>query len=107
MSQEVIDRMEFAEHLPAFADVMFGPFDTLWVRAFTPPDEFEGARVRVSVQEMGSLDWRVIDAAGHYLGVVTFPVDFRPTKAVGDRFYGVSRDDLDVPTVRVFRVVAD
>lgn len=107
VSEEVISRMEFAEHLPALAAVAFGPFDSLWVQGFTPPDEFEDTRVRFSVQDMGSLDWGVFDAEGQYLGVVRFPVDFHPVRVVEDRFYGIARDELDVPTVRVFRVLTD
>ncbi len=107
VSEEVIARMEFADRLPVVADIMFGPRDTLWVREFTPPDEFADDRVRVSVQDMGALNWRVLDSTGRYLGDVSFPVDFRPTRVIGDRFYGVSRDELDVPTVQVFRVVTE
>ncbi|HKJ01606.1 MAG TPA: 6-bladed beta-propeller [Longimicrobiales bacterium] len=104
LSQEVLDGMEFADDLPALASVTFGPYGSLWVQDFTPPDAFEDGRVRVSVHDMGSPSWSVFDAAGHYLGVVTFPVDFRPTRVVGDRFYGIARDALDVQTVRVFRI---
>lgn len=107
LSEEVVDRMEFAQDLPALAAVTFGPYDSLWVQEFTPPDEFEDGRARVSVQDMGSLEWGVFDAAGQYLGVVTFPVDFRPIRVVGDRFYGIARDELDVQTVRVFRVLTE
>ena len=104
VSEEVIDRMEFAADLPALASVTFGPYGSLWVQELTPPDQFQDGRVRFSVQDMGSLDRGVFDDAGQYLGVVRFPVDFRPTRVVGDRFYGISRDELDVQTVRVFRV---
>ena len=71
----------------------------------TPPDEFEDGRIRISVQDMGARDWRVLDPGGRYLGIVTFPVDFRPTRVIDDRIYGISRGELDVPNVRVFQVL--
>lgn len=105
LSEEVIDRMEFAEYLPALAAVSFGPYDSLWVQGFTPPDEFEDGRVRVLVQDMGSLEWGVFDCTGLYLGTVAFPIDFRPIWVVDDKFYGIARDEFDVQTVSVVRVV--
>jgi len=107
ISDQVVRAMEFAPDLPAFASIAFGPAGSLWVQHFEAPSESEGERVRVFVEDMGSTDWSVFDRQGHLMGVVSFPVEFRPLQAVGDRFYGIARDDLDVQSVKAFRIVID
>ena len=100
----VIDGMEFADTLPAFASLAFGPEGSLWVQEFSAPDGDGSGPRRVLLEDMGSTAWGVFDRGGEYLGRVRFPTDFRPTRALGDRFYGIARDALDVETVKVFRV---
>ncbi len=105
--EAVIDRMEFADRLPALTSVIFGPNDSLWVRHFVAPSTSERGRTRVLVEEMGSTDWSVFDATGHYLGDVSFPTDFTPVQVVDDRFYGVVFNEHDVQSVRSYRVVTE
>lgn len=107
ISEQVVGAMEFAVHLPALASVAFGPAGSLWVQHFEAPSEAGGERIRVFVEDMGSTDWTVFDGQGHLMGTVSFPVDFRPLQAVGDRFYGVARDELGVQSVRAFRITTE
>jgi len=54
---------------------------------------------------LGSKEWKVFDPEGRYLGVVDFPPRFSPFRTLGDRFYGVALDELDVQSLKVFLVV--
>jgi hypothetical protein len=47
----------------------------------------------------------VFDGDGKYLGVVTMPLRFQPRILLGDKIYGVWRDDLDVQYVMRLRIV--
>lgn len=105
VSQAVIDRMGFADYFPTFTSLALGPRMSLWVRMLRSTEALVAQGRMVAVKDMGSRTWGVFGADGHYLGTVTFPVDFQPVRVVGDRFYGISRDDLDVQSVEVFRVV--
>ena len=107
ISGEVIRRMEFADRLPALASLRFGPRDTLWVQHLVPPAEWGDERVRIFPAQMGSRTWSVFGPEGDYLGEVTFPVEFEPLHASGDLWYGITRDQLDVQSVGVFRVVTE
>jgi hypothetical protein len=54
--------------------------------------------------DQGSDEWDVFDSEGRYLGIVTMPDRFSPFSLVGDRLYGVWRDEFEVQYVRVFRI---
>ena len=54
---------------------------------------------------MGSTTWSVFDQEGRYLGDVTFPGKYQPIRAMGDKFYGIARDELDVQSLKVYRIV--
>jgi hypothetical protein len=55
--------------------------------------------------DLGSRDWDVFDADGRYLGVVSMPVRFQPVRFVGDKIYGIQRDELDVQYIVVLNLV--
>ena len=57
------------------------------------------------VEDIGAKDWDVFDAEGRFLGVVTMPPRFSPRSIVGDKIYGVFRDDLDVQYAVRMRIV--
>jgi hypothetical protein len=97
--------MEFAGYFPAFTSLVLGPKDSLWVQTLLPDEELTALGATLALEDMGSRVWGVFGADGHYLGTVAFPTRFQPIRAVGDRFYGVATDDLDVQSVKVFRVV--
>jgi hypothetical protein len=100
-------RIDFGEYYPAFASMRAGPEGTVWVQHAQAPsqlsdEEFENYN---PLEDAGGPEWDVFDGAGHYLGVVTLPARFAPRLIVGDRIYGVWRDDLDVQYVMRMRVL--
>jgi hypothetical protein len=68
-------------------------------------DEIAGDEATFNIQDLGSSTWDVFDAEGRYLGPVTFPGKYQPIRAMGDRFYGIARDELDVQSLKVYRVI--
>ena len=96
----------FADTYPAFASLLVGPDQTLWVQRIRTGDELAGDdEGTFDPQDLGSTEWEVFDGEGQYLGVVTFPGRFQPLKVEGDRFYGVARDELDVQRLKGYRLV--
>ena len=91
----------FGETFPAFAALQVGPGGTLWVqhiRDISSMSDAELANFNL-LEDTGAADWDVFDADGRYLGVVTMPDRFSPRLFMGDKLYGVWRDDLDVQYV--------
>ena len=77
----------------------------MWVQNYRSGSELAGEDETFDIQDLGSPEWGVFDAEGRYLGSVTFPGKFQPIRSMGDRFYGVARDEMDVQSLKVFRVV--
>jgi hypothetical protein len=99
----IMGQASFADHYPAFAQVLAGPSETLWMqRLVTPQDMAETGTF--DLQNFGSDDWDVFDAEGRYLGVVSMPARFTPLRVSGDAFWGVQRDELDVASVVRYRL---
>lgn len=99
--------IHFAELFPAFFRFLVGPEGTMWVQDVVSPsqmspEEQEGFNPLLS---LGSADWDVFDPEGRFLGSVSTPPRFQPMRVLGDRVYGVWRDDLDVQYVMVLRIV--
>lgn len=93
----------FADHYPAFAQVLAGPAETLWMQRLVTPQEMAETGT-FDLQNFGSDDWDVFDAEGRYLGVMSMPERFTPLRVDGDTFWGVQRDELDVPSVVRYRL---
>ncbi len=95
------DAVSFAESYPAYAQFQVGPGQTMWVQHIQSPSalsEEEFASYNF-LEDIGAPDWDVFDADGRLLGVVTMPKRFAPRTFVGDKIYGVWRDELDVQYV--------
>ncbi|MCR4339968.1 MAG: 6-bladed beta-propeller [Gemmatimonadaceae bacterium] len=105
ISEQFVGAMDFADVLPVFASVVWGPAGSLWVQELLSAEELADGGAAVQVEDMGSRRWGVFDAAGRYLGIVEFPERFVPIRAVGERFYGITRDELDVQSVKAYQVV--
>jgi hypothetical protein len=104
---QLSSRVSFGEFVPAFASMRAGPEGTVWVQHGQAPselsdEEFENYN---PLEDSGGPDWDVFDGAGRYLGVVTLPARFAPRLIIGNKIYGVWRDDLDVQYVVRMRVI--
>lgn len=96
----------FADFFPAFATLQGGPAGSLWVQHLQLPAELTAEeRENFNPQlGFGSSTWDVFDPEGRYLGRVEMPARFQPVRFVGDRVYGIWRDELDVQYVLVLRI---
>jgi hypothetical protein len=106
-AQNLLSQIQFADYYPAFVSLALGPLGSVWVQNFRTGDELAGEEGTFDIQDLGSTDWGVFDAEGRYLGVVTFPGKYQPIRAMGDRFYGIARDDMDVQSLKVYRVLTE
>jgi hypothetical protein len=98
--------VQFADDYPEFEMLALGPQGSIWAQRVRSGAELAGGKEGTfNPQDIGSNGWDVFDAQGKYLGVVTFPERYQPIRVVGDRFYGVARNDLDVQIVKVYQVV--
>lgn len=95
---QLLGSASFADEYPALAQILAGPGGSLWVQHIRTADEV-AAGGDVNLQDMGDESWDVFDAEGRYLGVVTLPPRFQPLRILGDAFWGVQRDELDVQSV--------
>jgi hypothetical protein len=99
--------VHFAEFFPAFSSVQVGPRGSIWVQHVQSAaglTEEELAEFNV-MEDTGSPDWDVFDADGRFLGIVSMPPRFQPRHFVGDRIFGVWRNELDVQFAMQLRVV--
>jgi len=99
--------ISFGEYYPAFAGIQRGPGGTMWVQHIQSPSELteEERKVFNFIEDIGAKDWDVFDVEGRFLGVVTMPPRFSPRTIVGNKMYGVFRDDLDVQYAVRMRIV--
>jgi hypothetical protein len=111
MMAQFLDRVHFAPTYPAFGQMLAGPDRTILVQFVKPISSMsEEDRAGLELTDlqagaMGSADWDFFDSDGRYLGVVTMPVRYQPMRFLGDKIYGIQRDDLDVQYVVVLNVV--
>jgi hypothetical protein len=100
-------QVHFAELLPTFAAFHMGYEGSLWVQPVQAPGILSDEEIERYnfLEEFGSTEWEVFDAQGKYLGVVSMPPRFMPRTFLGDRIYGVQRDELDVQYVVRLRVI--
>jgi hypothetical protein len=99
--------VHFAEFLPAFAVFHIGYRGSIWVQpvqapGLLPDEEIERYNF---IEDFGGSDWDVFDSEGRYLGAVAMPPRFTPRTFLGDRIYGVARDELDVQSVVRLRIM--
>jgi hypothetical protein len=98
---QLMTGVHFAANYPAFAQFMAGPDGSIWVQRIQtpselPPEDREGFDVR---NDLAAPDWDVFDQDGKFLGVVSMPRRFQPVQFIGDKIYGIQRDELDVQYV--------
>ena len=103
--ENLLSQMEFADYYPAFWSLALGPQGSVWVQHARTGAELAGESETFDIQDVGSTTWSVFDQEGRYLGDVTFPGKYQPIRAMGDKFYGIARDELDVQSLKVYRIV--
>jgi hypothetical protein len=98
---QLTNMIQFAEFYPAYANLMGGPENTMWVQRVRTASEAAASGESFDPQQGdgGSRTWDVFDGDGRYLGALDLPERFQPMHVAGNAIYGVGRDDLDVQYV--------
>lgn len=85
-----VDRSRLGRHHPAFHYFALDTGGHLWVRVLLPPER----------RPSDGTAFDVFDPEGRYLGLVVTDVPVSPPFVIeDDRFYGVTRDEFDIPYV--------
>ena len=98
---EITKTWQFAEHLPAFTQMLAGEDGTLWLREFVPNEDMVGTWHAAPAN--GS-SWSALDSAGTLLASLRLPARFKPLVFGTDFVAGLYRDEEDVEYVRVYRL---
>jgi hypothetical protein len=98
---QLLARVHFAANYPAFAQFMGGPDGSIWVQQIQAPSKLSPEeRKGFNLQyDLAAREWDVFDSEGKFLGVVAMPRRFQPVQFIGDKIYGIQRDELDVQYV--------
>lgn len=101
-----LSTFNFADHFPAYLQMMPGPSGSLWLQRVQEPTGMSEAERETwnPLLDLGSSEWDVLDADGRYLGVLDMPHRFQPVTFENDLIYGIWRDEFDVQYVRVLRI---
>jgi hypothetical protein len=102
--EQMVSRMNFAASYPAFSLFQPGPRNTLWVQRIRTASDAEREGASFEASNLGDTAFDVFDAQGRFLSVVQLPERFVPLTYLGDRFYGMWRDELDIQYVMVVEV---
>ena len=94
MFRQVWERVDFPDVMPAYDDFRVDSEGNLWVADYQP----EGESVS---------SWTVFDPEGQMLGSIDMPDRLRVFEIGPDYLLGVWFDDLDVPQVRIHRLIKD
>lgn len=101
--------VEFGETYPRFGRLLFGPEGTLWVQRVRPISQLSAEDLDAYnfLEDTGSPEWDIFDPEGRLLGTIRMPPRFTPRVLVGDRLYGVARDELDIQYVVRVRILTE
>lgn len=90
------------ETVPVFWDFLVDGEEFVWVRDYDP---------RIHATNVGGLstagpggEWSVLDSDGRRVTTVAIPDDFSPVSIESNYLIGIRRDELDVESVRVYRI---
>ena len=104
---QFMSNIEFADNYPAFASLLGGPDGSIWVQHVRTAKQVAEAGGEFNAQDVGASDWDIFDSQGRFLGVLSLPQRFQPVRVVGQRLYGIWRDELDVQHVLVIHTSGD
>lgn len=96
------DALTGDEEVSVFWDFLIDGEEFVWVRDYEP--RIHAANVGGLTRTGSGSEWSVLDLEGRPVTTVTVPDDFEPTSIESDRLIGVRRDELDVESVRVYRI---
>jgi hypothetical protein len=98
---QLMTGVHFAANYPAYAQMLGGSNGTIWVQHIQAPSKLsEEERATFNPQfDLAAREWDVFDNQGRFLGVVAMPRRFQPVLFIGDKIYGIQRDELDVQYV--------
>lgn len=98
---QLMTGVHFAQNYPAYAQIIGGTDGSIWVQHIQAPSKLSPEqRKAFNLQyDLAAREWDVFDRDGRFLGVVTMPQRFQPVQFVGDKIYGIQRDELDVQYV--------
>jgi hypothetical protein len=104
---EIKNAIHFTDTYPYFRRFMSGPRGTLWLRrirtiAEMTPEEVAELNRSLTPRPAGGFD--VFDERGRYLGVVEVPRELPFGLLIGDRLFGIMKDELDVEYVQIWRI---
>lgn len=85
------EQLEYPALFPAYGGILLDTADNLWVEEYPSP----GTNVQT---------WHVVAQNGTPLGAIAMPAGFQLREVGDDYVLGVWRDELDVQTVRVYRL---
>lgn len=101
---QFLSRVQFADNYPAYARILGGPKNTIWVQRIRTAEMAQREGREFNPQDIGAREWDIFDDEGRLLGVLTMPPRFQPLRIVGSDVYGVQRDELDVQHLVKLRV---
>jgi hypothetical protein len=101
---ELSEYPRLPSHKPLFDRILADDEGGVWVRDF-PAQSFGLFDARLADPGWPRQTWNIFDPDGVWLGELSLPERFDLHAVARGRLFGVARDELDVETVQVFRVV--
>lgn len=102
MVREMFDRIPRPERFPAYDGVIPGEGGRIWVGEYVGMLEIASTPID---RRVPSRRWLVLDADGALAATVETPAGFQPHAVSASRVWGVYRDEVDVESVRAYRIV--
>ena len=103
--EQMVEGMVFADHYPVFASFQPGPDGTLWVQRIRTAVDAAREGIDFEATDVGDNEFDVFDREGRFMAVARLPERFVPLTYLGDRLYGMWRDELDVQHIMAVEVV--
>ena len=105
--QQIKNSIRFEDVYPFYRRFMNGPNETIWLRRIRPiadmgPEEVEELDNNQRPKPGPGFD--VFDARGRYLGIVEAPLELPFGLFLGDRLFGIMKDELDVEYLQIWRI---